>query len=585
MLINFRHGIVKHQTDGSLADFLRWNGPNIGIYTENNPVIVTFSHLDQDYLHHELNSSPNAFAGPFAANTQLWIDLNIQTGVRTFFTSTANYTVSTTAPSTPVIDDHWYDKTQNVMKTFNGIKWIPVIRLILGTVAASNQIKSFNGTNVFTGTQVGSHDTVDVGSLLLDHNDRPILRYNKTFVTTTTLMSTTVATTSLVKFESMGFYAVASQPMANKTVVYIGPDSRIYPASNYEVQTQLCGIIEEDVVTGELTRIATSGMYFKDGWNWSTPSASLYVSETGDGSLTEVWYAGASRVGYVVDTTTVYMSLSSGGSGSSEGDKGEPGSPGAPGAKGEPGDVQSVVLDEDQPTPTSLGGIPAGTTFDNVPVDEVLRMLLYPYQTPSFSSFTIQGLTDSEVGNAFTASDRTVSWAFNNGGNVTANTLSLYDVTNSMGLLSNVSNLSPATVSFGNITSNSATSYTWRISAVNTQGATFTRNFTINWRWAVHYGESVDPSITGFDVPSLRIKTLMSNSNGTYNMLGGGYKYISYPVSMGLKTTFKDAATNLDVAMSPAYTVTVINQYGVSALYYVHRTTNILGGSITIIVS
>jgi hypothetical protein len=54
---------------------------------------------------------------------------------------------------------------------------------------------------------------------------------------------------------------------------------------------------------------------------------------------------------------------------------------------------------------------------------------------------------------------------------------------------------------------------------------------------------------------------------------------------MGLRTTFTDQLTKLNVAMETPYTVSVTNAYGVNTDYYVHRTTNILGSSIVIEVS
>ena len=43
------------------------------------------------------------------------------------------------------------------------------------------------------------------------------------------------------------------------------------------------------------------------------------------------------------------------------------------------------------PVPTAMGGIKAGTTFNKTPINDVLDMLLYPYQNPSFGAFSIDG--------------------------------------------------------------------------------------------------------------------------------------------------------------------------------------------------
>lgn len=135
------------------------------------------------------------------------------------------------------------------------------------------------------------------------------------------------------------------------------------------------------------------------------------------------------------------------------------------------------------------------------------------------------------------------------------------------------------------ISKSTNTSHVFRIEASNTKNVTFSRNLTVNWQWALFYGESALTSLTSADILGLRIKSLVNNSNGTFNFAASGYKYFCYPTTFGLKSTFKDQATNLDVAMNPVQTVSVTNTNGVTTNYYVHRTLNQLGGTITIIVS
>ena len=46
---------------------------------------------------------------------------------------------------------------------------------------------------------------------------------------------------------------------------------------------------------------------------------------------------------------------------------------------------ENTVYTNDMATVNALGGIAAGTTFDNMPVNEVLTKLLYPYVAPTYS--------------------------------------------------------------------------------------------------------------------------------------------------------------------------------------------------------
>ena len=104
-------------------------------------------------------------------------------------------------------------------------------------------------------------------------------------------------------------------------------------------------------------------------------------------------------------------------------------------------------------------------------------------------------------------------------------------------------------------------------------------------QWKIYYGESALTDLTETDVEALRVGTLAANVSGNYSFNAGEYKWICYPTSFGLKTTFKDASTNFDVAMQPALTKSITNSQGVATNYYCHRTVNKLGGSITITIS
>jgi hypothetical protein len=77
---------------------------------------------------------------------------------------------------------------------------------------------------------------------------------------------------------------------------------------------------------------------------------------------------------------------------------------------------------------------------------------------------------------------------------------------------------------------------------------------------------------------------LSSSYAGSYAFGSGGYKYICYPTTFGTATSFKDSLTQLDVAMEPSYTITITNDFGIAQAYNIHRTTNILGATITIVV-
>lgn len=232
--------------------------------------------------------------------------------------------------------------------------------------------------------------------------------------------------------------------------------------------------------------------------------------------------------------------------------------------------------------PTTIGGVTAGTTFSAKTMTEMWNMLLYPYQSPAFISFTSDMPTVLEIGDSIPAGTKTFSWATSNSANIKPNIIS---ITYGSALGSTLANDGSEALNVAMQIETTISNHTFTISAQNTNNVTFTRNLTVSWRAPVWYGESALTTLTGTDVVALRAKNLVTSPNGNYSVLAGGYKWICYPVSLGLKTVFKDTSTNFDVAMNPVETVSVTNSFGVTQNYYCHRTYNVLGGSITIGVS
>lgn len=239
------------------------------------------------------------------------------------------------------------------------------------------------------------------------------------------------------------------------------------------------------------------------------------------------------------------------------------------------------------PTPSTLGGIESGSTFSAQTMQQMWDALLYPYQYPAFTSFVMSGqATTLEVGDS-TLVDPTFTWATSNASNVSPNTLRITDVTGGSTILAdNLANDGTEAVTLAAISKNSAASHVFRIRGTNTHTDFFTRDFTVSWLWRRFYGEDTDAGpLAESDIEGLRVSALASGFAGTYSFAAGGYKYIAYPTAFGTATTFKDGSTNLDVPFETPYTVSVTNSFSETTDYRVHRSTNILGASINIIVS
>jgi hypothetical protein len=241
--------------------------------------------------------------------------------------------------------------------------------------------------------------------------------------------------------------------------------------------------------------------------------------------------------------------------------------------------------------PTTVGGLAAGSTFDAATMSEMFDGLLYPYQAPAFTSFSISGQSlIIEVG-AEIAINRTFLWGTSNSANVTPSSIDLIDVTGGgVTIVSGLANDGTEATSYpaAPITKTTPTTHSFRIDGENTQAGTFSGTFTVTWQWKKFYGPSVTVGpLIETEIEGLNDKVLSSTFVGTYAFSGGGYKYICYPASLGEASSFKDESTNLDVPFIASYTVNVTNSTAnpQTTSYRVHRSTNIIGSAINIVVS
>lgn len=248
--------------------------------------------------------------------------------------------------------------------------------------------------------------------------------------------------------------------------------------------------------------------------------------------------------------------------------------------------TQDFFYTNSTPMPAPVGGFAAGTTFNNVSLYEMWTRLLYPdSQTTlaAFTNFVIQGINQEiEVGQGVPAGSYVTTWAIDNPQALQANSISIEYVNDNVTLASNLPNTVPINLNMPMITENNLGNLTFRISALNTSNTTFSRDFVVSVQDRIFVGESPLATLTENDVEALRINELKETIDGEYELLGGGYKWFCYPVSMGTRDNFYDVDTDFQIAMSTPQTITITNAYGVSIEYYCYRTYNVLNGAITI---
>lgn len=251
--------------------------------------------------------------------------------------------------------------------------------------------------------------------------------------------------------------------------------------------------------------------------------------------------------------------------------------------------VSAITYTNTNTIPTTIGGISAGSTFSSQTMQQMWDSLLYPYQVPAFTSFSRTGLISSyEWGQSISIGTDTFNWSTSNSSSISANTIAIVQNITPVGTLygpaANVGSTAiTVTATYSAASLVSTTLYT--ISAKNTHGTTFNSSISATWYPKIYYGTNINTPLIASDITALVNNPLAGGFAGTYSFASGNYKYFCYPSSFGTATTFKDTSTNLAVPMETLYVVSVTNSYGININYNVHRSTNILGGSIIIQIS
>lgn len=228
------------------------------------------------------------------------------------------------------------------------------------------------------------------------------------------------------------------------------------------------------------------------------------------------------------------------------------------------------------PMPTAFGGLKAGTTFLDVPIQTVLDSLLYPYQDPAFTSFLIDGKSSDnfEVGYAVLTGDKTFTWTTSNKNNIVANSILLNA---EAGLADNGTKVQ----NIAEIKKTAVSTHTFTIRGTNTANINFSRNIVLNWKYKLFYGVSPLSVLTDDNIKSLSQELATSkNKSLSYDCSGGKYFYLAYPSSFG-----DHSAVTVNGLAYNDYTLTkrsFVNQYGVSIPYNIYRSNNILNGVVTV---
>ena len=232
------------------------------------------------------------------------------------------------------------------------------------------------------------------------------------------------------------------------------------------------------------------------------------------------------------------------------------------------------------PVTGDIGGISAGTTFNNTPLKEILDNLFYPYLKPAFTSFSLNNKV-VEVGTAVTTNN--YSWAISNVANAKLDTLTLTLDGQQLTIGNKVGNGNNVAIANTSITKNTAASVTATIRANNSKDEAFSANATISWKYKMYTGVSTKDTLTADEIKAMTSK-LADNAKGVHNYTGSGYQYLVFPAAWGMPATIKDNKTGFGLSYSKLSNVSIQNN-GVTTEYIVIRSNEYLNNVVPLIVS
>ena len=269
------------------------------------PTIVTFADNEVDYLYTESASVAPAWNGPFPTGDDyhLYWDIDKTTGARTFDYTTVAPLFGDTRPTTPTIDQHFFDTVANKMLVWNGSTWVERLRVFAGVLT--------NGTTLSVnsaGSQVGITEETTAGHILFDQND-VALRHGDFLLTTVTAVYATDNKLNYYKLEAKENRAEAVTHVPQfYAVSWQGPNRIGLASSANPTRGAAFALALEEMNVGDVKRYVTDGIVTNNNWNFTADGGTaLFVGKNGEVTTDVPQQFSLQRVGQIINATTIFL--------------------------------------------------------------------------------------------------------------------------------------------------------------------------------------------------------------------------------------------------------------------------------------
>lgn len=327
MKVSFRQGIIRRQTDLTAPDFLRktsLSADAIDLIVSPEPTVFTTAHYETNYIFEETRTivkawgggPPGSVNGPLVPNgvTQyLFWDVNLATGALTRGWTIVPPIVSSTEPTNPPHDQHWFDLVNTRMRVFRqpdptkAGAWQDKVRLFAA---------SYDSSAIINPYPIGSQAGIDggmwnAGNLIFGINNRPLKQSDGTFLTTETELIIAQTSGQNVKFDMGLVFAQASEEIPKFYLVSFKADRTIGLASSNSTHSFVSGIVTEDLHTEEVGQILTNGVIRNEQWSWSITDINrpIFCGATGEIRLSPPTVGVVQQVGFIYAQDSIYLNL------------------------------------------------------------------------------------------------------------------------------------------------------------------------------------------------------------------------------------------------------------------------------------
>lgn len=286
MNITFKQGIIKYPSSNNLQNFLQTSNNGVNLNTNNESILITFTHGSSNYTFEEFNNISDAWLHNFEVTSEYWLywDIDTISGIRSFGFTEIMPTISATKPSSPITDQHWFDLGSNKMYVFETSVWRPVIRVFAAYYDSLNFFSMGGGlaNYSFAGSQIGINNINDVSGKILYFDNKPILTKTKELFTTESIFNINGSNIDSLRLESSYNIVKANETLPKYHVVkYVAEDT--VELANYSDSNQLIGIITEDTIINDLTNIILDGVIINTSWNWTESiGTKLWINANGE---------------------------------------------------------------------------------------------------------------------------------------------------------------------------------------------------------------------------------------------------------------------------------------------------------------